>query len=195
MSGMAEFPPLIAFGDFAVGRTLDEHLTVWQAMFHPFVLRDEVQQKYGVAPEAVYTRRAPPIPSDGPTGRGWSLAIGLFFALPLLASKLTGRFERGAVAVAAVPLALVGLVIWSAAILSTIPGLRWNEAVFLYVPFDIVYPFLTETRRRQYARVRLGMIVVGSLLCAVGLFLQPLWVPIVVGFAIHGLIALEWRRR
>jgi hypothetical protein len=200
-SGMAEFPVLISFGDFAVGRALDRDITRWDAMFHPFVLRDEVTKKLGAAPVVLYERRQPPIPSDGPTGRGWALFIGFLFALPLLVSRVIGRFERAAVAVAAVPLALMGIIIWTAAIVSTIPGLRWNEALFLYVPFDIAYPFLGEERRRQYARVRLAMVVVASFLCAVGLFLQPLWVPIVIGFALHGLIAMDprtlprlWRR-
>jgi hypothetical protein len=83
----------------------------------------------------------------------------------------------------------MGLVIWTAAIISTIPGLRWNEAIFLYVPFDVVLPFLGEVRRRQYARVRLATFVVVSFLTAVGIFLQPLWVPLVVGYVIFGMIA------
>jgi hypothetical protein len=191
MQGLAEFPPMIAAGDFAVGRALDEDVSLWQAMFHPFILRDHVEQVFGVAPTLIYERRGPPIPDRGPTNRGWSLLIGLAFALPLLAARLTGRFERAAVGVATVPLTLVGLVIWTAAIISTIPGLRWNEAVFLYVPFDIVMPFLSTVRRRKYARVRLGMFVVGSLLTALGVFLQPLWVPLVIGYVIFGLIAFE----
>ncbi|KAB2907280.1 MAG: DUF4105 domain-containing protein [Kofleriaceae bacterium] len=189
--GLAELPPLIAFGDFAVGRALDEEISLWQAMFHPFVLRDHVEVVLDAPAELIYERRGPPIPEDGPTNRGWALVIGLAFALPLLASKLTGRFERTAVAIATVPLALIGLIIWTAAIISTIPGLRWNEAIFLYVPFDVVLPFLGAVRRRQYARVRLGMFVVGSLLTALGVFLQPLWVPIVIGYALFGLIAFE----
>ncbi len=189
--GLAEFPPMIAFGDFSVGRALDEDITLWQAMFHPYVLRDHVERVFGVASETIYERRGPPIPEGGPTNRGWSLLIGLAFALPLLVTKLSGRFERTTVAIATVPLTLVGLIIWTAAIISTIPGLRWNEAVFLYVPFDIVMPFLASARRRQYARVRLGMVVVVSFLCAIGLFIQPLWVPIVIGYALFGLIAFE----
>ncbi len=189
--GLAELPPLIAFGDFAVGRALDKQISLWQAMFHPFVLRDHVEVVLDAPAVLVYERRGPPIPEDGPTNRGWSLLIGLGFALPLLISKLTGRFERTAVAIATVPLALVGLIIWTAAIISTIPGLRWNEALFLYMPFDVVLPFLGAVRRRKYARVRLGMFVVASLLTAVGVFLQPLWVPIVIGYAMFGLIAFE----
>ncbi len=192
-SGLAEFPVLIAFGDFAVGRALDKPITRWQAMFHPFVLRDEVRDKFGVEAKLIYKRRAPPIPSSGPTGRGWALFIGFVFAVPLIISKLVGRGERAAVIFAAVPLTLIGLIIWTAAIVSTIPGLRWNEAVFLYLPFDAAYFFLGEHRRRRYARVRMYMLVGGSLFTAVGVFLQPLFVPILIGFVLHGLIALDPR--
>jgi hypothetical protein len=189
MRGLAELPPLIAFGDFAVGRELDKHITLWQAMFHPYILRDHVEAVFGVAPTLVYERRGPPIPEDGPTDRLWSLLIGLAFALPLVAARITGKGERAAVALATIPLTLVGIIIWTAAIISTIPGLRWNEAIFLYVPFDIVMPFLSARRLQQYARVRLGMVIVVSLVRAVGIFLQPLWVPIVIAFVIFGLIA------
>ncbi len=195
--GMAEFPPLIALGDFAVGRALDRRPTMWEAMFHPYVLREEVRVRYGAEPRLIYERRSPPIPEDGPTGRLWSLLIGLGFALPLLAARLAGRFERPAVAIAAVPVALLGLVIWTAAIVSQIPGLRWNEAVFLYTPFDLALPILGERNRRRYARVRLAMVIAVSLLRAVGIFRQPLWVPAIIAFVIFGLCAVErlpWRR-
>lgn len=197
MQGLAELPVIIAFGDFAVGRSLDRYPTMWEAMFHPYVLRDQVEAKLGVAPRTVYQRRGPPIPDSGPTGRSWALLIGLLLAVPLLVARLTGRLERPAVAVAAVPVGLMGLVIWTAAIISTIPGLRWNEALFLYTPFDLALPLLGERQRRRYARVRLGMVVAVSLLRAVGVFRQPLWVPIVIVFVVFGLCALDrlprWR--
>jgi hypothetical protein len=189
--GLAELPALIAFGDFAVGRALDRHPSLWEAMFHPYVLRDQVQVRFGAAPRTIYSRRGPPIPDDGPTGRVWSLLIGLTFAVPLALARWRGRGERAAVAVAAVPVALIGLIIWSAAIVSQIPGLRWNEAVFLYTPFDLVLPFLAVPSRRRYAKVRLGMVMVVSLLRAVGVFRQPLWVPITIVFVIFGLCAID----
>jgi len=194
ISGMAEFPPMIAFGDFAVGRYLDHHPSVWGAMFHPFILRDQVEKNFGAKAELLYERHGPPIPDSGPTGRPWSLLIGLLFVLPLLASRLLGRFERTAIGIAAVPLFLIGTIIWGAAIVSTIPSLRWNEALLLYVPTDVVLPFLGAPKRRGYARVRLGMVVVVSLLRAVGVFRQPLWIPIVLAFAVFTLIAVERRR-
>ena len=189
--GMAELPPLIAFSDFAVGRALDRHPTLWEAMFHPFVLREEVRVRFGAEPRMIYERRGPPIPEDGSSGRVWSLLIGLAFAVPLLVVRLTGRRERVATAIAAVPVALIGLVIWTAAIVSQIPGLRWNEAVFLYTPFDLALPILDERKRRRYARVRLGMVVAVSLLRGFGLFRQPLWVPALIVFVIFGLCAIE----
>lgn len=197
MQGLAELPPLIAFGDFAVGRSLDRHPTLWEAMFHPYVLRDQVQARFGVAPVTIYTRRGPPIPDSGPTDRVWSLMIGLAFAVPLALARWRGRGERAAVLVAALPVALIGLIIWTAAIVSQIPGLRWNEVVFLYTPFDILLPILGVAARRRYAKVRFGMVIVVSLLRAVGIFRQPLWVPAVIVFVIFGLCAVDtlpWRR-
>ena len=189
--GLAELPPLIAFADFALGRYLDQRPTVWQAMFHPFVLRDEVEAAFGAKPELLYERRGPPIPEDGPTDRPYAILIGLVLMLPLLASRLTGRFERAALAIAAIPTGVLGLVLWTVAIISTIPTLRWNEALLLYLPLDLALPFLGAARRETYARVRLGMVIVVSLLCAVGLFKQPLWIPIAIAFALHGLTSFE----
>lgn len=187
--GLAEFPEIIALGDFVVGRTLDVYPTLYQAMFHPFVLMNEVEKRLGVAPRLLYQRRGPPIPDDGPTGRMWACLIGLALASPLVLAKLLRRGDRAAVAIVSLPLALLGLVIVGAAVLSSIPGLRWNEAIFLYTPLDVAMPFLRPHHLRRYARVRLVIVVAVSLLCALGVFLQPLWVPIVVAFAIFGLIS------
>jgi hypothetical protein len=191
--GLAEFPAP-ALADFTLGRYLDQRPSMWQAMYHPYVLRDEVEKHFGVAPELLYERKRPPLPEDGPTGRPWALLIGLIIALPLIAARATGRFERAALAFTSIPLALMGVVLWTVAIISSIPTLRWNEALLLYVPFDAALPFLGEQRRRQYARVRLGFIVGVSLLRAVGLFRQPLWIPIVIAFVIFSAIAVDLRR-
>jgi Domain of unknown function (DUF4105) len=189
--GLAELPPLIAFADFGLGRYLDQRPSIWAAMYHPFVLRDEVEARFGVAPEPLYLRAGPAIPEDGPTDRGWALVIGLLFVVPLAVARFAGRFVRPAIAVAAIPMGLLAIVLWGAAIISTIPTLRWNEALVLYLPIDLALPFISESRRRGYARVRLGMVVFASLLRAVGLFRQPLWIPIAIAFAIFALIAIE----
>jgi len=189
MRGLAQFPPIIAIGDFTVGRTLDRKPTIWEAMFLPDVLRDEVTKKFGVQPVAIWKRHAPPFPESGPTDRGWALLIGLAFFVPLGAAIAARRLVRPALAIAVVPLTLMGLLIWTVSFVSAIPGLRWNEAFFLFVPFDFLLVVWTGARRRRYAEIRAGMVVWVSLLRAVGLFRQPLWVPIVVAFVPHALIA------
>jgi hypothetical protein len=106
----------------------------------------------------------------------------LAFALPLVLARLIGAGERPARAWSVLPLALLGVTIWAAAIISPIAGIRWNEALFLFVPTDVALWWLSPDKRRRYARVRVGMVVVVSLLVAVGLFKQPLWVPSLMAF-------------
>jgi hypothetical protein len=55
---------------------------------------------------------------------------------------------------------------------------RWNEAVFVMMPFDGALPFLGEARRRKYARARVVGLLAVSALGAIGVFHQPLWVPL-----------------
>ena len=66
--GIAEHPMLRGLSDFLVGRALDAHPTVWQAMFHPDVLRQEIAAQLGVAPKRLGTRTGPPFPQSGPSG-------------------------------------------------------------------------------------------------------------------------------
>ena len=79
--------------------------------------------------------------------------------------------------------------------LVTIDWIRWNEAMFLFLPIDAVLFFLGERRRQQYARVRVAMIVLISLLCAVGVLRQPLWIPALTAFLPMALIAFDLPHR
>lgn len=97
--GLAELPPLLVLSDFVMGRQLEDTPTLWDAMFHPDVLRRAIELRLGAEPRLVYRRRGPPFPVDGPSGRLPMLAIGLLFALPLLVarglSRLVHRACRG----------------------------------------------------------------------------------------------------
>jgi hypothetical protein len=188
-AGMAEFPPIIGVSDFLVGRTLDRKPTLWEAMFLPNILRDQVKEKLGAEPELVYKRRGPDFPTDGPTDRGWVLLIAFLFYLPLGLAVWRGRFVRPALVWATIPLVLMGTIIWGVAIISSIPGLRWNEAAFLFMPFDLALPILRGDSRRKYAQIRAGMVVWASIFCAIGIFRQPLWIPILCAFVPHALVA------
>src|SRR5262249_7661061 len=126
------------------------------------------------------------------TDRGWVLLFAVIFYLPLAAAIATRRSRtvvRVALVWATVPLVLLGVVIWGAALVSSIPGLRWNGAVFVFVPFGVLLPVLGGESRRKYAQIRAGMVVWASLLCVVGIFKQPLWIPILVAFVPHALVA------
>ena len=188
--GLAEFPPLLAATDFIMGRQLDDTPTLWQAMFHPDVLRQQIAARLGVAPRLLSKRNGPDFPVDGPTDRLPMLGLGVLFALPLLLARLTRRLEALALAWATLELTVWGLVIWGLVILSAIPGVRWNEAVFVFVPFDAVLPFLRPERRRRYALLRLAMVTIVSLLGALGVLHQPLGVPILTAFMPLAIIAL-----
>lgn len=187
--GLAEYPPLLALSDFVVGRTLDRAPTIWEAMFLPEVLREQVALRLGAPAVAIWRRQAAPFPTDGPSGRGWALILGLACCLPLLAAVVVGRGQRFAALFAALPLTVLGLVIWGLAIVSAIPGLCWNEAVFLFVPFDALLIVLGAAHRRAYSELRAGMVAWVAILWALGIFKQPLAVPMVCAFVPHALIA------
>ena len=189
-SGLSEMTWVPALADFIVGRQLDDTPTVWQAMFEPAVLRAEVEKNLGVAPDLLYKRHGPAFPTHGATGRPYALSLALLFALPLVLATYYRRYQRAALAWATFYLALCGFVIWGLVVVSSIPGVRWNEAVFVMMPFDAALPFLGDARRRIYARGRVVGLLAVSALVAIGVFHQPLWVPILS--AIMPLATLAW---
>jgi hypothetical protein len=63
--------------------------------------------------------------------------------------------------------------------------------MFVVMPLDLVLPFLGAARRRRYALARIGLLVLVSLLAAVGVFHQPLWTLILVVFLPMLAIALD----
>lgn len=164
--------------DIAMGRITDQHPTYYQAMFLPAFLRKAVREQMGVEPHLLYRRRGPPAPTDAPSGRWLLLIIILLITAPAWATRLWGRFERLGLGIAIVPPALIGLILWFGAVVSPIPYIRWNEAVLVFVPLDFALLFLGPRRRLLYAQIRVALLVLFSLLLAVGVFVQPLWVPL-----------------
>ncbi len=189
--GLSGLPPLKALADFVIGRQADDTPTLWEAMFHPEVLREHVTNALGVQPRLIYKRQGPPFPTEGSSWHLQVLAIALLFALPLLVATWRRRFERVAVAWATMYLALWGLVVWGLVGVSSIPGVRWNENVLVLMPLDIVLPFLAIERRRQYARIRVAGLFFVSALCGVGLLHQPLWIPILSALLPLSIIAFD----
>jgi len=190
-NGLAAWGTYLGLTDFFGGRTLDRYPSIWEAQFHPDVFREQVEAKLGVKPIVVYERRGPPFPTHGSKGRPLTTLLAFAFALPLLLARWRKRFQKPALIWACVPLVLWGLITWGVAIISSIPMFRWNEAVFLFTPIDVVLPFLGERRLRMYARVRLTMVLLVSILTGVGLFKQPLWVPILTAFLPFAILSFD----
>jgi hypothetical protein len=118
-------------------------------------------------------------------------AISLLFSLPLLLANWRRRFVRTATAWATVYLGLWGIALWGVAIISSIAGVRWNEVVLVLMPLDLALPFLGPTKRRSYSRVRVAGLMLVSLLAAVGVFHQPLWIPVLAAFVPHAILAFD----
>lgn len=116
-------------------------------------------------------------------------AVGALLVLGVIAMS-----ERAAVIFATVHLVLWGLVIYTLAALSPIESIRWNEVLLVLMPFDLVLPFLGDARRRRYAQLRVAGLLLVSLLCAIGVLAQPLWVPILVAFMPLAVLAFDLPR-
>lgn len=188
--GLAELPPLIVLADYVLGRQLDDTPSLWEAMFHPDVLREQVKLKLGVEPVMIYKRKGPDFPQDGSTGRIPMFGIALLFALPLLLAYWKRKAQGLALVWATLFLGLMGLIIYVLVAISSIPGVRWNEAVFVMMPFDFALPFLKK-KRVTYARIRVAMLLAVSLFDVVGLFHQPLMIPILSAIMPLSIIAFD----
>lgn len=176
--GLSDTPLLLVISDLITGRELDQHPTVWQAMFHPDILRTEVALRLRAPPELIYRRHGPPFPTRGKTGRLHFLAVAVALAGLLFLAEMVRRYRAAALWTVSVALALLGAVVWALVILSPIPAVRCNEAVFVVMPIDLVLPVLSLVWRRRYARIRLGLLAAVSLLGLIGVFHQTLWVVI-----------------
>jgi len=125
--GLAELPPLIVLTDFVMGRQVDEHPTRWQAMFHPDILRHELDRQLGATARLLYKRRGHGFPASGPTDRLPMFALMLLFALPLAYTRVRDRGQPHLrVAVAAVFAAALG---YSVVVIAPVLGVAATVAV------------------------------------------------------------------
>ncbi|MBK9073061.1 MAG: DUF4105 domain-containing protein [Myxococcales bacterium] len=172
-SGLAEFPPLLAISDFAVGRDIDVPPTLYEKMFLPDEVRINVATRLGVVPELIYQRRGPPFPSEGSKGREVVALIGLGAAALIALALWRRRLTRTALAIAMVPTLFMGLVIWTLVAISAIPSLRINEVALMYWPIDVAILFLAWPRKQLYARIKVGVLAAVAWLAVVGVLRQP----------------------
>lgn len=188
--GFAGMPVPLLITDIFMGRSTDKVPTAYELMFLPQYLRAAVKKKWGIEPVEIFTRKGPPAPTDGSSGRlGFALII-LLMTAPAWATRLWGRFQRTGLVIAMAPYLLIGTILTFLAIISPLPYVRVNESYLLFLPLDVLVFFLSPARRVAYARGRVVMIGLMFLLMLVGVLKQPLiaeipWplVPmLVVGF-------------
>lgn len=191
--GFADQKWLLIIDDFFMGRRGDIQPNVWQAMFLPDYLRVEVHERLGAEPEMLTQRQGGPVAPYGGSGRGWILLFAVLLAMPIAVTRVLGRRERLGVALATGPLFVLALVTWGIALITTLPEGRYNEALLIFWPTDIVLPFLSAARRQRYAQVRVACLALVSLLVTVGVLLQPLWVPMLVAFLPMVILAVRAR--
>lgn len=175
-AGLADMPLIPALGQLLVGRAADEEVDEWQAMFLPRYLRAGLQQRLGATPEPIHTREAPPPVREEERGASWPyllVLVGLCSA-PALLGAAWARASRAGVVASGLVLGLLGLVLWALALVSQMPELRYNEALLLFWPTDLTLGFVGAERRRLYARVRVGVLVVCGLGLLTGILDQPL---------------------
>jgi hypothetical protein len=164
--------------DIFMGRVTDRVPSYWERMFLPQYLREAVIARWGIQPIVMYERKGPPPLHDGPSGRVWLALLIALLTAPSWATRRWGRFQRTGTAIAIIPPALIGLILWLLAIISPLPYVRWNESCLVFLPTDILVLFLSPARRRTYARFRVKMLVAVALLWLFGILRQPLLAPI-----------------
>lgn len=165
--------------DMAMGRSTDRVPTYWERMFLPQYLREAVQDKWGIEPYVAYERRGAPPLDHSPSGRVVFALVILALTAPAWATRLWGRFQRVGLALAVVPYVLLGVVFWGILLVSPLDYLRWNETCLVLLPADVLlFAFLSPERRRKYARLRVGMLVLIALLDLVSVIKAPLLAPI-----------------
>ena len=173
--GFSQDEWLLVATDFFLGHGADIQPDLWQAMFLPEYLMQVVEDQLGAKPEVIYQRRGPPLTDGDSSGRFWVVLVAFLMALPLLFARWRGRFEKPALYFAGIVLFLAGFAVWFLAIVTAVNEFRYNENLLILLPTDLALLFLGPARRMAYARIRIAMVALASLLLVVGVFTQPLW--------------------
>jgi hypothetical protein len=157
---------------------------MWDAMFLPDYLRRGVEEYFGARPEVLNQRRGPVPEGDPLLGRYAIAAAGGLFALLVglaALSRRRGAF-RAALVLVGLVLGLLGAVYATLAIFSTMPEMRHNELLLVFLPTDLALLFLRGRWLRAYLFARLALLV------------QPVWAPLVAVGAPFLVAALGVRR-
>jgi hypothetical protein len=180
--------------DIAMGRSTDRVPSYWERMFLPQYLREAVHKLWHLDPFVIYERQGAPPLDDGPSGRVWFSLIVILLTAPVWLTRRWGRFQRLGLGLAIGPPVLLGTIFWFLAIISPLPYGHVNESCLFLLPTDLLMLFFGPTKRRLYARGRVGMLVLLALLMLVGIIKQPLW-PLFLWAVIPAAVVGFWPER
>jgi hypothetical protein len=197
LPGLASFHwTLVLATDWIMGRWVDGPIGSYEAMFLPRKLRDAVEQRLDTGPTIVYERRAPLEPPDvtGVRATFWVVVTVFVFLVGIGTVLGPPLVSRRVQRLAALALALPGLLLLFAAAVSGLPELRVNELLLVLVPLDLLF-FSTRARLvRFYASLRLLELIAVALLLFTGTLVQPLWPFWLLAFGVIAAVALKTRR-
>ncbi len=184
--GFAPSALLSVSSELLMSRVIDTPRTRWQAMFMPEVMREEIQEHLGVAPQIISARKGPV--SDAPADRGarFLITAGLVLGallVPLSLLRSSPRPRRAARAIGAGVIGAVGALMFTLALISTEQELWLNEYLFLFLPLDLALPRLKGAWLRRYCAARVALVTVVALLGLSGVFLQPSLGPLLIVLA------------
>ncbi|HET7506095.1 MAG TPA: DUF4105 domain-containing protein [Kofleriaceae bacterium] len=195
--GFFGMPVPLLVTDIAMGRVTDRIPTYYERMFLPQYLREAVAKRWGIQPIAIYERHGEPPLSEEPPGAGsrtyFLLAIVLLTAPAWIARRI-GRLVRTGLALSVIPYVLLGATLTFLAIISPLPYVRWNEAILVVLPLDVLVLVLPAARRVAYARARLAMLALVVVLWLVEMLAQPL-LPLMLWPAIPLAVVRLWPSR
>jgi Domain of unknown function (DUF4105) len=179
--GFSGEPWMLALTELLLGRFTDQHPTRWEATFHPDVLREVVEERLGVKPIEVATRKGPALTGARTAGQRWLifLAIGLAALAGLLVATGKTVPRRLALLLVALVLGTFAVVVYLLAFYWKIRYLHGNEVVAVLVPSDLALAVIHGRTLRTYLNLRLFMLVACVALVLTGVFVQPL-VPVIV---------------
>lgn len=196
-AGFAGNAGLLALAELLMGRVADARPTLWEAMFHPDVLRLQVWKRLGARPEAAYQRRKPLASGSLAAGRWVLLGLAAGLGVVVTAGALSGRrwARRVGLVAAGLCLGALALLLDGLALLSTMRELTRNELLLVFWPTDLALVALDGRWLRGYLLVRLGALALVALAALVGVLVQPLWAPLaIVALPVGALAAIELRR-
>jgi hypothetical protein len=193
--GFAANAALLVGNELLIGRSGEDHPTLWDAMFLPDVLREEVRTRLG-AESVVINRQQGTLPRvDESSGRTTLLLFSVILAALSGAGVMSRRRvpRRIALVMTGSILGLLGLGLELFAIISTHSELTKNELLGVFLCTDLALVALNGRWLRWYVTARLALLALAAAGAAVGLLIQPLWIPIVLVALPMGVIAAaEW---